>query len=119
MQTQVVHQRKAYVPWIPMLVAALLVAGSALTIQLALRDRGTTVTPPSITTVDQGANLQKAAMAEAGITGVGIAPHHVAISGTDVPTVSGPHPRVKFAAPKAVPRDDALEATITRIEQAR
>ena len=52
MQSQVVHQHKAYIPWIPMLVAALLVVATALSIQLALRDRGTTVAP-SIATVDQ------------------------------------------------------------------
>jgi hypothetical protein len=119
MQTQVVHQRKVYLPWIPMLVAALLVAGSALGIQLALRDRGTTVTPPSIATVDQGANQQKADMTAAGITGVGVAPHHGAVIGTDIPALSGPHPRVKFSEPETVPRDEALNATITRIQQAR
>jgi hypothetical protein len=53
MQAQVVHQRKQGLPWIPMIVAALLVAATALGVQAALRDRGTTVGPP-VTTIDQG-----------------------------------------------------------------
>jgi hypothetical protein len=89
MQTQVVHRRKQTLPWIPMLVAAVLVAATTLGIQAALRDRGT-VTAPTITSVEGpgvrgiGAHgaaripfdeskdiaLQKAAMVEAGITSV-------------------------------------------------
>jgi hypothetical protein len=120
MQTAVVHQRKAYIPWIPMLVAALLVVASAFAIQLAIRDRGTTVAPPSTEQVD-GAEQQKAGMAEAGITGVGVAPHGVHAS-DDLQSVSGPHPRTKFGASEGTqsdPRDPALRATIARIEQAR
>jgi hypothetical protein len=52
MQTQVAHQRKANIPWIPMLVAALVVVATALSLQFAFRDRGSTVAP-SIATVDQ------------------------------------------------------------------
>jgi hypothetical protein len=121
MQTAVVHQRKAYIPWIPMLVAALLVVASAFAVQLAIRDRGTTVAPPSTEQVDHGADQQKAAMAEAGITGVGVAPHGVQTSG-DLQSVSGPHPRTKFGASDGTQsdlRDPALRATIARIEQAR
>jgi hypothetical protein len=52
MQTQVAHQRKAHIPWIPILVAALVVVATALTLQFAFRDRGSRVAP-SIATVDQ------------------------------------------------------------------
>jgi hypothetical protein len=52
MQTQVAHQRKANISWIPILVAALVVVATALSLQFAFRDRGSTVAP-SIATVDQ------------------------------------------------------------------
>jgi hypothetical protein len=105
MQAQVVHQRKQTLPWIPMLVAALLVAATAIGIQAALRDNGA-VTAPSITSVegsgvrdmgphgaaripsgeDKAVSLQKAGMVDAGYTNV---------SGIQVDT-SGTHPRTKF-----------------------
>jgi hypothetical protein len=139
MQTQVVHQRKQELPWIPILVAGLLVAATAAGVQVALRDRGTTVTPPAITSVDQGANLQKAGMTEAGVGNLSgstgatsdgwVDPATAAREGGGVASVgafegqiSGPHARVKYGAPEggsAGSRDPALQATITRIEQAR
>jgi hypothetical protein len=52
MSSQAVHQRRANLSWIPMLVAALVVVAIALSLQLALRDRGATVVP-QVTTADQ------------------------------------------------------------------
>jgi hypothetical protein len=108
MQTQVVHQRKVPIPWIPILVAALLVLGAVFAAQLALRDPETTVTTP-IASVDL-VSQQKAEMLEAGITGIGIAPHHGVLLDTNL-SVAGPHPRVKFQAPDlgSLPRDPASE----------
>jgi hypothetical protein len=70
MQAQVVHQRKQNLPWIPMIVAALVVAATALGVQSALRDRGTTVGPP-VTSIDQGANLQQTEITDAGVRSIG------------------------------------------------
>jgi hypothetical protein len=47
MQTHVVHQQKRSIPWATLILAALLVAATALGVQSVLRDRGTTVTPRS------------------------------------------------------------------------
>jgi len=90
MQTQVVHQPKATVPWIPALVAALLVFATAAGVQIALRDRGATVltsvddvTGPGVRDFgphgaaripageENAAATQKAAMVQAGVTSVG------------------------------------------------
>src|SRR5262245_21683854 len=130
MQAQVVHHRKQTLPWIPMLVAALLVAATAIGIQAALRDRGT-ATVPSITSVegpgvrgigphgsvrvttDVGAkeSMQKVGMVEAGVTNIsGVVYRSQQATG-------GAHPRTKFAGSSG--RDPALKATIARIEQAR
>jgi hypothetical protein len=134
MQAQVVHQRKATVPWIPALIVALLVFATVAGVQIALRDRGTStpavsaVDGPGVRNVgahgaariaageDPGVSAQKAAMVEAGVTSLsGIA--------TVVPTFeAGPHPRTKFggsAGGSGDGRDAALRATITRIEQER
>ncbi len=124
MQTQVVHQRKATIPWLPALIAALLVGGIVLTAQLAIDRAGTTapaitVVPGNATTVDREADAQKAGMAEAGYTN---------ISGVDASTVggtktSGPHPRTKFGGAtgggSVEGRDAALKALITRIQLQR
>jgi hypothetical protein len=137
MQTQVVHQRKATLPWIPMVLAALFVFATVAGVQLALRDRGTSA--PVVSVVDNGTSpgvrnvgahgaariaaveepgvaSQKAAMVEAGVTSLsGIATETPAFSG-------GPHPRTKFGGSEdgsGGGRDAALRATITRIEQAR
>ena len=113
MQTQVVHQRKATLPWIPMLIAALVVFATVAGVQLVLRDRGSA---PTVTVVDDGngpgvrdigghgaaripvgedapAASQKAAMVEAGVTSIS------GLGATDpAPMESGgPHPRTKFA----------------------
>jgi hypothetical protein len=114
MQAQVVHQRKATLPLLPMLLAALFVFATVVAVQIAIRDRGTNA--PAVSTVDSGA-IQKAAMVEAGITSLsGVATQ--IIEGT-----GGPHPRTKFAAAEGSGdgggRDQALRATMTRIEQAR
>ena len=63
MQTQVVHQRKVSIPWLPALIAALVVAGIVLTTQLAIDRAGTTapalnVGPQTATTVDREADAQ-------------------------------------------------------------
>ena len=124
MQTQVVHQRKVSIPWLPALIAALVVAGIVLTAQLAIDRAGTTapainVAPGTVTTVDREADAQKAGMVEAGYTN---------ISGVDVSTVgaggtSGPHPRTKFGgsagAGSVENRDAALQALVTRIQLQR
>ncbi len=124
MQTQVVHQRKASIPWLPALIAALLVGGIVLTAQLAIDRAGTTapaitVVPGNATTVDREADAQKAGIAEAGYTN---------ISGVDASTVggtqtSGPHPRTKFGGAtggeSVEGRDAALQALITRIQLQR
>jgi hypothetical protein len=114
MQAQVVHQRKATLPWIPMLIAALVVFATVAGVQLALRDRGSA---PAVTVVDDGtgpgvrdigghgaarisagediaAASQKAAMVDAGVTSIS------GVRGvTDVlPWSGGPHPRTKFGA---------------------
>jgi hypothetical protein len=136
MQTQVVHQRKTTLPWIPMVLAALFVFGTVAGVQLALRDHGSA---PAVTVVDDGTGpgvrdvgghgaariavgeepgvgSQKAAMVEAGVTSLaGIATETPAFGG-------GPHPRTKFggsADGSGSGREAALRATITRIEQAR
>jgi negative regulator of sigma E activity len=70
MQAQVVHQRKQNLPWIPMIVAALVVAATALGVQSATRDRGTTVGPP-VASIDQGANLQQTQITDAGVRSIG------------------------------------------------
>ncbi len=103
MQTQVVHQRKASIPWLPALIAALLVGGIVLTAQLAIDRAGTTA--PAITVV----------------------PGTTTISGVKASTVgaatSGPHPRTKFGGQPAEGsvggRDAALQALITRIQLQR
>jgi len=136
MQTQVVHQRKATLPWIPMLLAALVVFATVAGVQLALRDRGSAptvtvvddVTGPGVRDVgghgaaripageDAAAASQKAAMVEGGVT---------SLSGIVSETsgfVGGPHPRTKFGGSgdgSSTGRDPALQATIARIEQAR
>jgi hypothetical protein len=116
MQAQVVHQRKQNLPWIPMIVAALLVAATALGVQSALRDRGTTVGPTPIV-VDMSVN---------GIAG----PTHGMHRPTDVPSrdaiaepglgkgAVGVQAR-GWTAPQAAGRDPAFKPTITQIEQAR
>src|SRR5438445_11244604 len=116
MQTQVVHQRKASIPWLPALIAALLVGGIVLTAQLAVDRAGTTapaitVVPGNATTVDREADAQKAGMAEAGYTN---------ISGVKASTVAAAepsHPRTKFGgstgAGSVGGRDAALQALIT------
>lgn len=120
MQTQVVHQRKATIPWLPALIAALVVGGIVLTAQLAIDRAGTnapaiTVVPGNAATVDREADAQKARMAEAGYTN---------ISGVEASTVgaagaSGPHPRTKFGGGSVGSRDAALQALITRIQLQR
>jgi hypothetical protein len=123
MQTQVVHQRKATIPWLPALIAALLVGGIVLTAQLAIDRAGTTapaitVVPGNATAVDREADAQKAGMAGAGYTN---------ISGVEASTVgaatSGPHPRTKFGGSTGEGtvggRDAALQALITRIQLQR
>jgi len=121
MQTQVIHQRKASVPWFPALVAALVVAGIVLTAQLAIDRAGTTapaitVAPVTTTTADREVDAQKAGMVAAGYTN---------ISGIDASRVgggqsSGPHPRTKFGRSGGggtlESRDAALQASITRIQ---
>ena len=121
MQTQVVHQRKASIPWLPALIAALLVGGIVLTAQLAIDRAGTTapaitVAPVTTTTADREVDAQKAGMAAAGYTN---------ISGIDASRVSGgqssgPHPRTKFGRSGGggtlESRDAALQASITRIQ---
>ena len=143
MQAQVVHQRKATLPLLPMLLAALFVFATVAAVQIAIRDRGTNA--PAVSVVDSGA-IQKAGMVEAGVTSVGghgaarIKGESTGVSNqkagmaeagiTNVSGVSsgslegtgGPHPRTKYAASEASGgggRDQALRATITRIEQAR
>jgi hypothetical protein len=136
MQAQVVHQRKATLPLLPMLLAALFVFATVAAVQIALRDRGTNA--PAVSVVDDGTGpgvrdigghgaariavgeepgvaAQKAAMVEAGVT---------SLSGFATDTLvgtGGPHPRTKFAGSEGSGggRDQALRATITRIEQAR
>ena len=138
MQAQVVHQRKATLPLLPMLLAALFVFATVVAVQIVIRDRGTNA--PAVSTVDDGTGpgvrdigghgaarpgaveepgvaSQKAAMVDAGITSLsGVATQ--IIEGT-----GGPHPRTKFAAAEGSGdgggRDQALRATTTRIEQAR
>jgi hypothetical protein len=116
MQTQVVHQRKQSLPWIPMIVAALLVAATAFGVQSALRDRGTTVGPAPVV-VDTSVN---------GIAGPTHGMHRPADVKSGGATGSSGlgeaavdvHAR-EWTAPQATGRDPALKATITRIEQAR
>jgi hypothetical protein len=98
MQTHVVHQRKQSLPWIPMIVAALLVAATAFGVQSALRGRGTTIGPTPVV-VDWSVN---------GIAG----PTHGMHRPTEVQARG-------WTAPQPAGRDPALKATITRIEQAR
>src|SRR6476660_8409081 len=121
MQAQVVHQRKLSIPWLPVLIAALVVGGIILTAQLAIDRTGTTapaitVVPGTLSTVDREANTQKAGMVEAGYTNV---------SGIEASTVgatktSGLHPRTKFGGSvggdSVDGRDAALKAPITRIQ---
>jgi hypothetical protein len=142
MQAQVVHQRKATLPWLPMLLAALFVFATVAAAQIVLRDRGTNA--PAVSTVDDGA-IQKAGMVEGGVTSVGwhgsapikgegtaVSNQKAGMAEAGVTNVSGiasepiegaggPHPRTKFAASAGSDggRDAALRATITRIEQAR
>ena len=124
MQTQVVHQRKVSIPWLPALIAALVVGGIVLAAQLAIDRTGTntpaiTVVPGTVTTIDREADAQKAGMVEAGYTNV---------SGIEAPTVgasktSGLHPRTKFSGSvggnSTEGRDAALQALITRIQLQR
>jgi hypothetical protein len=124
MQTQVVHQRKVSIPWLPALIAALVVGGIVLTAQLAIDRTGTTapeitVVPGTTTTVDREANAQKAGMVEAG---------YMNVSGIEASTVgasktSGLHPRTKFGGSvggnSIEGRDAALQALITRIQLQR
>ena len=124
MQTQVVHQRKATIPWLPALIAALLVGGIVLTAQLAI-DRAETTTPAitvvpgNATTVDREADAQKAGMAEAGYTNIS----GVKASTVGVAETSGPHPRTKFGGStgggSVGGRDAALQALITRVQLQR
>ena len=124
MQTQVVHQRKATIPWLPALIAALLVGGIVLTAQLAI-DRvwttapAVTVVPGNGTTVDREADAQKAGMAEAGYTNIS----GVKASMVGAAQPSGPHPRTKFGGSagggSVEGRDEALQALITRIQLQR
>jgi hypothetical protein len=134
MQTQVVHQHRATIPWAAVVLTCLLAVASVLAIQLAMRDRGATVTPPPVSAVDRGADIQKAGMSEAGISNVsGIAGARVGEwvdpmtavregGATGVTTVEigsgggGPYPRVKFSGDESeAARDAALKATITRL----
>jgi hypothetical protein len=124
MQTQVVHQRKASIPWLPALIAALVVAGIALTAQLAIDRAGTTapaitVAPGTATTVDREADAQKPGMVGAGYTNIsGVDASAVGAGGT-----SGPHPRTKFGGSagggSVEGRDAALQALVTRIQLQR
>jgi hypothetical protein len=121
MQAQVVHQRKVSIPWLPALIAALVVGGIVLTAQLAIDRTGTTapaitVVPGTATTVDREADAQKAGMVEAG---------YMNVSGIEASTVgasksSGLHPRTKFGGSvggnSTEGRDAALQALITRIQ---
>jgi hypothetical protein len=133
MQAQVVHHRRATLPWIPMLLAALIVFATVAGVQIALRGRGTSI--PAVSTVDDSG-------------GRSIGPHGAARIDSDTskvwldPTVAaregrgfgvayvdpaaegaaaGPHPRTKFggSVSDGTGRDPALRVTITRIEQAR
>jgi hypothetical protein len=134
MQTQVVHQHRATIPWAAVVLTCLLAVASVLAIQLAMRDRGATVTPPSVSAVDRGADLQKAGMSEAGINNVSgtvgatvgewvdpmTAIREGGASGVgtvELSPASGPHPRVKFGGDESeAVRDAALKATITRLQ---
>jgi hypothetical protein len=142
MQAQVVHQRKATLPLLPMLLAALFVFATLAGAQLVLRDRDANA--PAVSTVDGGA-IQKAGMVEAGVTsvgwhgsarikgeGTGVSNQKAGMAEAGVTNVSGitsgsaeitggPHPRTKFAGSEGSGggRDQALRATVTRIEQAR
>jgi len=124
MQAQAVHQRKAYVPWLPASIAALVVAGIVLTAQLAI-DRAGTTTPAitvalrTATTADRQADAQKAGTVEAGYTNIsGVVGSTIGAGET-----SGPHPRTKFGEPagrgSVESRDMALQALITRIQLQR
>jgi hypothetical protein len=104
MQTQVVHQGKASIPWLPALIAALLVAGIVVTAQLAIDRPGTTA------------------------PAVAVAPGTTTLSGVTASTVgapktSGPHPRTKFGGStrggSVGSHDPALQALITRIQLQR
>jgi hypothetical protein len=124
MQAQVIQQRKPSIPWLPALIAALVVGGIVLTAQLAIDRTGTTapaitVVPGTATTVDREADAQKAGMVEAGYTNVsGIQASTVGATKT-----SGLHPRTKFGGPvggdSVDGRDAALRALITRIQLQR
>jgi hypothetical protein len=143
MQAQVVHQRKATLPLLPMLLAALFVFATVAAVQIAIRDRGTNA--PEVSTVDSGA-IQKAGMVEAGVTsvgghgaarikgeGTGVSNQKAGMAEAGITNVSGmtsgslagtggPHPRTKFAGSAESGSGDpneALQATIDRIEQAR
>jgi hypothetical protein len=134
MQAQVVHQHRATIPWAAVVLTCLLAIASVLAIQLAMHDRGATVTPPSVSVVDHGADLQKAGMSEAGIRNVSgttgatagewVDPMTAVREGgaTGIASVElspgsgGPHPRVKFGGGESeAARDAALKATITRL----
>jgi hypothetical protein len=136
MQAQVVHHRKATLPWIPMLLAALFVFATVAAVQVALSHRGSpvvtsvdSVTGPGVREVgpqgaariaggeDNAAAAQKAGMVEAGVTSVG---GSVGGPWADF-TASWAHHRTTFGGPSegSGGRDPALQATITRIEQAR
>jgi len=93
-----------------MLLAALFVFATVAGVQIALRDRGASV--PAVSAVDDGV---------VGLRGIG--EHGAARIATVVPTFeAGSHPRTKFGGStdgSSDVRDPALQATITRIEQAR
>lgn len=122
MQTQVVHQPRATIQWIPALIAALLLFATVAGVQIAFRDRGTVAAPASVSSADDGA-LQKAQMAAAGVTNVsGVEGVRAATDPAVVGALGGSHPRTKFGSSEGgsgAGRDAALRATITRIEQAR
>jgi len=125
MQTQVVHQNRPTIAWAPILVICLLAIASVFAIELATREKGTPVTAPAISSVDRGADVQKAGMSEGGVRNVsGTVLREGGAAGIATigrhPAVGGPHPRVKFGAQSVEgPRDAALQATITRIQHAR
>ena len=133
MQAQVVHQRKATLPLLPMLLAALFVFATVLAAQIAIRDRG--MNSPAVSTVDDsgGRNIgpHGAARIDSGTSKVWLDPTVAAREGRGFGVAyvdpaaeaasAAPHPRTKFGGwgSDSTGRDPALRMTITRIEQAR
>jgi hypothetical protein len=113
MQTQVVHQEKRSTPWATLILAALLVAATALGVQWVLQDRGTTVGPTPVV-IDTSVGV-------AGPTHGRHLPTHVQSRGaTGAPDLGEAAVEARgWTAPQVTGRDPALKATITRIEQAR